>query len=267
MSLQSAVPVEPLYQPLLDKVALISGSSRGIGLAIAEEMARQGAIVVLSSRRESSLIAAQDAIRTAGGRADYVVAHFGEAGDIGAAVSAVAERYARIDILVNNVSALPPQVPIVDLDMDQWSTVLSHNLTNYFYTSKLVARHMLRARSGKIINISSTSGSRPVQNMGAYSVVKAAINMLTEVLAVELEPFAINVNGIAPGHIKPTQHVTHDPHGRLVANPAQRFGFGDDVATLAAFLASDAARHITGQIISVDGGHTKRSDVLARDKG
>lgn len=244
-----------------NKVALISGSSRGIGFAIAKTFALHGAKVIITSRNEANLIKAKKEINDAGGQADYCQTHFGKQKEIEKLFRRLEKKYSTVDILVNNFAINPVFKNLVEYDLSLWEKMLNHNLTNYFYTSKLASQLMIKARYGKIINISSHASYHPFKTAGAYAIVKSGIDMLTRVLALELADYNINVNGIAPGYIDTdfNKNRTDLPPANELTRliPIHHIGQAQDIANLALFLASEEAKYITGEIIIADGGYVK----------
>lgn len=241
------------------KVAIITGASRGIGKAIALRFAQAGASVVVSSRKLASVQAVAGEIAAAGGQALSVQAHVGQAGDVEALVQRALDAFGRIDIAVNNAATNPHFGPLLDADEGQWAKILDTNVTGCFRVCKAVAPQMAQGGGGKIINMASIAGLRPSPGMGAYSVSKASIIMLTQVLARELGPSNIQVNAIAPGVIKTrfSQILWQTPQFAdpiLSHLPLSRFGEPEDVAGLALFLASPASDYVTGSVLLVDGG-------------
>ncbi len=251
---------------LQGKVAIVTGGSRGIGRAIAERLARAGARVVVSSRKLENAEEAAAAIRAAGGEAIAVPAHVGYTDQVEALVARTLEAYGRIDIAVNNAATNPHFGPILTADEGQWDKILDTNVKSAFRVTKAVVPHMQAQGGGKIINIASVAGLRPSPLMGVYSVSKAALIMLTQVLAMELAPHNIQVNAIAPGVIKTrfSQVLWQTPQIAepiLQRTPLGRFGEPEDVAGLALFLASPASDYITGAVFVVDGGMNVTSGV------
>jgi len=241
------------------KVALITGSSRGIGRAVALRMAQAGAKVVVSSRKMENVRPVADEIEAAGGRALAVQAHVGKPDDVTALVEQAVEAFGRVDVAVNNAATNPHFGPLLTAEEWQWDKILDTNLKSVFRVCKAVAPHMEAQGGGKIINMSSIAGLRPSGAMGVYSVSKAAMIMLTQVLALELGHLNIQVNAIAPGIIKTgfSQVMWQTPQ---IADPVRkslpsgRFGEPEDVAGLALYLASPASDYVTGAIFVVDGG-------------
>jgi NAD(P)-dependent dehydrogenase (short-subunit alcohol dehydrogenase family) len=244
---------------LEDKVAIVTGASRGIGRAIALRLAKAGAKAVVSGRKLESVQAVADEIRTAGGEALAIQAHVGQPDDVTALVARTSDAFGRIDIAVNNAATNPHFGPILTADEGQWEKILDTNLKGMFRLCKAVAPHMERQGGGKIINLASVAGLRPSPGMGVYSVSKAGVIMLTQVLALELGQANIQVNAIAPGVIKTrfsqvlwnTPQIAEPMLSRL---PLGRFGEPEDVAGLALFLASPASDYVTGAVFLVDGG-------------
>lgn len=241
------------------KVALVTGASRGIGRAIALRLARAGAQVVVCSRKRENVEPVAEEIRAAGGEALAVEAHVGQTEQVEALVARTLETFGRIDIAVNNAATNPHFGPILTADEGQWDKILDTNVKSAFRVAKAVAPHLQAQGGGKIINVASVAGLRPSPAMGVYSVSKAALIMLTQVLAVELAPSNVQVNAIAPGVIKTrfSQVLWQTPtlaEPILKSTPLGRFGEPEDVAGVALFLASPASDYITGAVFLVDGG-------------
>jgi len=249
---------------LTGKVALITGGSRGIGRAIALAFAEAGADLVLSSRdkRPPELEKVAEEIRARGRRAVAIPAHVGKRAEVQNLVQKTLQEFGRIDILVNNAGANPVLSSIVDLEEEAFEKVLEVNLKGAFLMSKAVAGEMIKQGGGRIINISSISGLRArADGTGAYCISKAALNMMTQVMARELAQHNILVNAIAPGSIKTDFSRVNwtDPERRvhrIREIELKRFGEPEEVAGLALFLASEASSFVTGEIIRVDGGQT-----------
>ncbi len=250
---------------LKGKAALITGGSRGIGRAIALAFAEAGADIVISSRnkRPPELEKVADEIKAMGKKALSVPAHVGKKEDIQGLVQKTLQAFGKIDILVNNAGANPVLSSMIDLEEDSFEKVLEVNLKGAFLLSKAVARQMInQGRGGRIINMSSVSGLRArADGTGAYCISKAAMNMMTQVMARELAPHNILVNAIAPGSIKTEFSRVNwtDPERkaqRIREIEIRRFGEPEEVVGLALFLASEASSFVTGEIIRVDGGQT-----------
>jgi NAD(P)-dependent dehydrogenase (short-subunit alcohol dehydrogenase family) len=249
---------------LKGKVALVTGGSRGIGRAIALTFAEAGADLVVSSRNrkppELEDVAAR--ARSLGSRASAVPAHVGKKEEVERLVGKTLEEMGRIDILVNNAGVNPVLSPMAELGEEAFDKVLEVNLKGAFLMSKAAVPAMIRQGGGRIINISSISGLRArADGTGAYCVSKAAMNMMSQVMARELAPHNILVNAIAPGSIRTDFSRVNwtDPArkaNRLREIELKRFGEPEEVAGLALLLASGAGSFITGEIIRVDGGMT-----------
>jgi NAD(P)-dependent dehydrogenase (short-subunit alcohol dehydrogenase family) len=241
------------------KVAVITGASRGIGRAIALRLAQAGAKVMVSSRKLENVQAVADEIAAAGGEALAVQAHVGRPDEVTALVARTVEAFGRVDVAVNNAATNPHFGPLLTADEGQLDKILDTNLKGVFRVCKAVAPHMEAQGGGKIINMVSVAGLRASPAMGVYSITKAAVIMLTQVLALELGQVNIQVNGIAPGVIKTrfSQVLWQTPQiaePMLKSLPLGRFGEPEDVASLALYLASPASDYVTGAVFLVDGG-------------
>jgi NAD(P)-dependent dehydrogenase (short-subunit alcohol dehydrogenase family) len=244
---------------LKGRVALVTGASRGIGQAIAVRLAQAGAKTVVSSRKLENVQVVADEIAASGGEALAIKAHVGQTEDTAGLVARIIEEFGRIDIAVNNAATNPHFGPLLTADEGQWDKILDTNAKGCFRVCKAVAPYMEKQGGGKIINLASVAGLRPSPGMGVYGISKAAIIMLTQVLALELGPANIQVNAIAPGVIKTrfSQLLWQTPQiseSILAHLPLGRFGEVGDVAGLALFLASPAADYVTGSVFVVDGG-------------
>lgn len=245
---------------------MVIGASRGIGRAIALRFAQAGAKVVVSSRKLEGVQAVADEIKAAGGEALALQAHVGRSDDVMALVVQTVETFSRVDVLVNNAATNPHFGPLLAADEGQWDKTLDVNLKGVFRGCKAVAPQMEKQGGGKIINIASVAGLRPGTGMGVYSISKAGVIMLTQVLAVELGPANIQVNAIAPGVIKTrfSQVLWQTPEfaePTLRSLPAGRFGEPEEVASLALYLASPASDYVTGAVFVVDGGQNVAATV------
>jgi NAD(P)-dependent dehydrogenase (short-subunit alcohol dehydrogenase family) len=244
---------------LQDKVALISGASRGIGQAIAEAYASAGARVVLASRKQAGLDEVAERIVAAGGKALAVATHTGDESAIKELLIETKAVYGGVDILVNNAATNPHFGPIITADEKQWAKILDTNLVSYFRMAKACVDSMHNRGGGVIINIASVAGMTPLPGMGVYCVSKAGVLMLTKVLAAELAPQNIRVNAIAPRFIKTrfSAAIWDNPQVEeaiLKAIPQKRIADPQEITGAALYLASDASSYVTGETIVIDGG-------------
>lgn len=243
------------------QVALITGSSRGIGRGIALAMARQGAAVVVTGRTAADVESTTAAIAATGGSALSLPIDITAPGAADLLVDRTREWHGRIDVLVNNVGSAAGGGSLLAIDQRRWEDALSVNVTLPWLLSRRVAEQMVAQGGGAIINVSSMVGSRAAPALGAYSVAKAALNMLTRVLAAELGRHNIRVNGVGPGVIQTefSRGLWDNPAviGPLIGQtPLGRIAQADEVAGAVVFLASPAAAYITGQTLLLDGGRS-----------
>lgn len=240
------------------KVAIVTGASRGIGEAISHGLAKAGAKLVLASRKIEGLQKVADEIVKNGGEAIAIASHTGKIEDIKNLVQKTVEKYGKIDILVNNAATNPIFGPIIDSEPPVWDKIFEVNVKGYFFLAKEVAEHM-KDRGGVILNMASVAGYKPMPGLGVYSVSKAAVIMLTRVLALEWAPLNIRVNALAPGVIKTRFSEALHSSPEIVDEilryiSIKRLGVPEDIVGAALFLCSDASSYITGQTIVIDGG-------------
>lgn len=250
---------------LYGKVAVITGASRGIGRAIALGFHRNGATVVLASRKSEGLEEVATEIREDDGQVLVMPTHTGNPEQCKALIDKTVETYGRIDVLVNNAATNPHFGPILTAEASHWQKILEVNLLGYFWLAKYAAEAMQKNNegkgSGKIINVASVVGLRPAPMMGIYGISKAGVIMLTQVLAMELGGFNIQVNALAPGIIK-TKFAeaiwgNEELHKRYTdRTPAGRIGEPEDIVEAAVYLASEDSNYMTGQVIVLDGGNS-----------
>lgn len=246
---------------LNNKVALITGASKGIGEAIACFFAACGARVIINSRKQEDLDRVSESIRKNGGNC---VGYAANAGDVVACkelIAKVVSNYGGIDILVNNAATNPVFGPVNNCEEWAFDKIMSVNVKAPFELSKLVHPLMKARGGGSIINISSVAGMRPDPGLGIYSISKAALNMLTKVTAKEYGVDNIRVNSICPGLIKTKFSEALWTNEKMLAHfvrltPISRMGTVEEIAGLALYLASDASAYTTGSIFTADGGLT-----------
>ncbi len=241
---------------LKDKVALVTGASRGIGRAIAETFAREGAKVVICGRKRETL---EEAARAIGGAVIPIVCHVGRSEQIRAMVDQVTRELGRIDILVNNAATNVAQAPCLEIDEGMFDKMVEINLKSAFRLTQLVAPGMCERGAGSIINISSISGVRPQFEGLLYSMTKAALIMMTQSYALELGPKGVRVNAIAPGLIQTALSAYYwqeedRREKRMEQQPIRHLGQPAEIAEVALLLASDRSSFMTGQTLVVDGG-------------
>ena len=244
---------------LSGKVALITGASRGIGEAIAVAYSQAGAKVVLTSRKQQGLDEVAQRIRESGGEALTAAAHTGDMEAVSAVVEKATSTFGGIDIVVNNAATNPHFGLILTAEDSHWDKILDVNVKGYFRVVKACVESMKARGGGKIINIASIAGLEPEPMMGVYSVSKAAVLMLTKVLAAELAQFNIQVNALAPGFVRTkfSSALWQNPKindAILKTIPQKRMAEPEEIAGLAVYLASPASSFVTGSIFSIDGG-------------
>ena len=241
------------------RVAIVTGSSRGIGRAIALELSRRGAVIAVNYAGNAA--AAQEtvtAITDGGGRAMAIQADVAEQAQVEAMMKQILNEYGRLDILVNNAGITRDNL-LPRLRESDWDAVLNVNLKGAYNCAKAVMRPMLKARWGRIINISSVVGLIGNAGQANYAAAKAGLIGFTKSLARELGSRSITVNAVAPGYIMTamTDGLAEENKSKLLAGvPLNRFGNPEEIASAVAFLAGAGAGYITGQVIVVDGGMT-----------
>ena len=254
---------------LRDRVALITGSGRGIGRAIAQLFAREGAAVFLTARTEMELAATAGEISKSGGRAAYATADLSREDDCARVVAAARQQFGRIDILVNNAGHYGPVVPVEEYPLAEFDKVIAVHLRAAFLLSQLVLPEMYARKSGVILNISSLSAKAAYAWGSAYAAAKAGLLGLTRVTAAEAARQGVRVNAICPGPVTETQ-MSKDLGAVLakklgVSSEEQLTGFlngllqgraqtAEEIARAALFLCSEQSSAMTGQSINVDGG-------------
>ena len=253
------MPPAPDFR-LDDRVAIVTGASRGIGRAVALALARAGAHVVLTARKAPDLEAVAHEVAGLGRRAVPVPGHMGRPADVEQVFDATRREFGRLDVLVNNAATNPVFGPLIEMEEAAWDKIMALNVKGYLFAAQRAARAMLVAGKGAIVNVSSTGGLRATAGLGAYSVSKAAVIMLTRVLARELAPFGVRVNAIAPALVETrfSEAMWKSPEilqQYLATTPMGRIGQPDEIAGAVVYLVSDAASYVTGQTLVLDGGH------------
>ena len=241
---------------LTDKVAIVTGASRGIGEAIAKQLSSCGAKIILIARNSDQLVAVKETIISNGGIAESIAGDVSNLNSISEIVTNTIDKWGRIDILVNNAGITRDNI-IMRMKENDWDSVMNINLKGCFNGIKSVARPMIKNKAGRIINITSVIGQIGNAGQSNYAASKAGIMGLTKSMAKELGSRNITVNAVAPGYI--TTDMTNELNDEVIKQmkssiPLGRLGTPDDVANLVCFLASDEAGYITGQTFNVDGG-------------
>jgi NAD(P)-dependent dehydrogenase (short-subunit alcohol dehydrogenase family) len=244
---------------LTGRRVLVTGASRGIGLAIARGLGKQGADVVMTSRKPEGISAAAEQLKTDGIAAQPIVCHQGEAASIRALFEQIDASGAPLDVVVINAATNPVMGTLVETDLGAWQKIIEVNLTGSLVTAQQAARRMIPRKAGSIIIMTSIAAFDPMSAIAAYSVSKAGLVGLTKALAKELGQHNIRVNGIAPGLIetKFSAALFQNRHAyeQMMADvPLGRHGQPEDIVGAAVFLASDASAYMTGQVLIVDGG-------------
>jgi 3-oxoacyl-[acyl-carrier protein] reductase len=240
------------------RTALVTGAGRGIGKAIAETLARHGVTVICVSKSADSCGAVAASIVASGGKAKALAVDVADGSAVAAASEALLKEYPNIDILVNNAGITKDGL-LFRMSEADWTDVLTTNLTSCFHWTKHIARPMTRARWGRIVNITSVSGIMGNAGQANYSAAKAGMIGLTKTLAREFAGRSVTVNAVAPGFIKTdmTTAFVNNPEASgkiLEVVPLKRFGEAADIANMTAYLCSEEAGYITGQVFNVDGG-------------
>ncbi len=246
---------------LAGQVAVVTGSTKGIGRAIAEELARAGAKVVISSRKAEACEEVATAIVKEGGQAIAIACHIGRRADCEALIAKTREKWGKIDTLVCNAAINPYYGPMTGLADEVFTKVMETNVRSNLWLANLVQPEMAARRDGSIIIVSSIGGLKGTEILGIYAISKAADMQLARNLAVEWGPQNIRVNCIAPGLVRTdfARALWEDPElrkGSEDRTALRRLGEPEDIAGAAVFLASKAGRWITGQTIVIDGGRT-----------
>lgn len=246
---------------LKDKVAIVTGASRGIGEAIARSFAENGAKVVLASRKQETLEKVAADIKKAGGEALPLACHTGKLSDIEALYKKVMDTYGRVDVLVNNAATNPYFGDALNISESQFEKTFEVNTKGYFFMAQKAGKIMLAQKKGSIINIASIAGIKAPPMQVVYGMTKAAVILMTKGMAAELGPFGVRVNAICPGltntYFAKVLIETKAIHDAAMAfTPMKRHAEPIELAGAALLLASDAGSYTTGAVIVVDGGNT-----------
>jgi len=251
----------PNKNPLFDlsgRTALITGSSQGLGFAIARGLAQAGAAIVLNGRDEAKLAAAAATLRGEGARVTTAAFDVTDGGASAAAVASVEADFGPIHVLVNN-AGIQRRAPLAEMSEEQWRAVIETNLTSAFLVTRAVAPRMITRGAGKIINICSVMSEVSRPTIGNYAAAKGGLKMLTRAMAVEWAKHGLQCNGIAPGYFVTELNrplVENVEFNRWICGrtPAGRWGQPHELAGAAIFLASPASDFVNGQILTIDGG-------------
>ena len=246
---------------LENKTAIISGGSKGIGKAIAFKLAEAGANIIVCSRKIENLQDCFDEASKKGYKIDILECNTSNKESINKVVDFTIDKFSKIDILINNAATNPYYGPILDSKDSHWDKIFDVNIKGYFDFAKMCSRSMIKNKSGKIINVSSIAAKTPLEGLGVYNISKAAVVMLTKVLAKELAKDNIQVNTLAPGLIKTDFSKAlwdnDEIYNKIVKTiPQGRMGEPEDISGMALYLSSDASDFITGSLFTVDGGLT-----------
>ena len=251
--------VENLFS-LKDKVALVTGASRGIGESIAKLLASAGAHVIVSSRKIDGCQAVADEIIATGGSAEALACHIGEMDQIENCFKQIEAKHGKLDILVNNAAASPYFGHVLDTDLNAFQKTLDVNIRGYFFMSTAGGKLMKKNGGGKIINVASVNGVIPGDFQGIYSITKSAVIAMTKTFAKECAPLGIRVNALLPGltDTKFASALTSNDaimKQALLHIPMKRAAMPEEMAGTVLYLASDASSYTTGTCINVDGGY------------
>ncbi|MGI9146679.1 MAG: SDR family NAD(P)-dependent oxidoreductase [Chloroflexota bacterium] len=240
------------------QVAIVTGASRGIGKGIAERLAKEGARVAITARGSAALLEVARGIEAEGGTALAIPGDAGVKANVDAMFARVLETWGSASILINNAAWASPQAHILDMNEELWDTVIQANLKSVYLHCHRMANILVdQGRRGSIVNISSFAAARAHRNMAAYDATKGGMEAMSRTMAIDLAPFGIRVNVVGPGAIHTEEYEPAGEEAKLRRGqtvPLGRVGYPADIAGAVAFLASEDASYITGQILYVDGG-------------
>ncbi len=242
------------------KVAIVTGGSRGFGKAIALALADAGADVVVAARTKSALDEVAEEIKAKGRKSLAIATDMLDKASIQAMADKTFEEFGKIDILINNAGQ-GDTCPFLKLSEEQWDMILNINLKGYFFASQAVGKYMVKAKAGRIVNISSAMGEAPLGFMAPYAASKGAINAMTKSLAQEWARLGITVNSVAPSYFatdinKDSMADENISKMIMAKTPVARWGQVEELTGIIIYLASDASSYMTGSIIPLDGGWT-----------
>ena len=245
---------------LTGRVALVTGSSAGLGLAMARGLAGAGARVVLNGRQSQKVNEAAKSLRELGYHVAEAAFDVTDSAAVGSAIDHIENEIGPIDILINN-AGMQRRAPLEDYPEETWHELMSTNVDSVFFVSQAVARRMIPRRRGKIINICSVQSELGRPSIAPYAASKGAVKMLTKGMAIDWGKYGLQINGIGPGYFKTelNQALVDDPafsEWLIARTPSRRWGELDDLIGAAIFLASEASAFVNGQVIYVDGGVT-----------
>lgn len=252
-------------RPLAGRTAIVTGSGRNIGRAIALGLARDGANLVLNGHRDAqALDAVAREVAALGAQALVTLADVADPQAVSDMVAAAVDRFGGIDIAVSNVSLRLHQ-PLLEISIDDWRSVLETNLSSAFYLARASLPHMMARRWGRIVHISARDGFSPKPNRAHNVTAKAGVFALAKAIAIEFGPYGITANAVAPGIVDTVRDLTQYPdaadaaaadgfEARRRAMPLRRFGHVDEIAAACRYLCSDAAGFVTGQVLHINGG-------------
>lgn len=251
--------VENLFN-LKNKVALVTGASRGIGESIAKLLADAGAHVIVSSRKIDGCQVIADEIIASGGSAEAIACHIGEMDQIENCFKQIEEKFGKLDILVNNAAANPFFGHILDTDLSAFQKTTDVNIRGYFFMSVTAGKIMKKSGGGNIINVASVNGIIPGDFQGIYSITKSSVIAMTKAFAKECAPLGIRVNALLPGLTDTKFASTLTKNDAIMKQallhiPMKRAALPDEMAGTVLYLASDASSYTTGACINVDGGY------------